>query len=168
MTLKDNTIWHLAHSSFSLKLDGKLFIFDYYMPESDRQGQGLAQGFIDPEEIADEETYVLNSHSHPDHYNRVVFDWEKAVDDITYIMSSDIRGVPLEAISLDPFQEVDLEVYGLSPTQPRTPGSPTLSSSATSTSTTPGTTPSGTGRGRCPTRHTSKSSSSSTGASPWT
>ena len=48
MTLKENTIWHLAHSSFALKLDGRLLIFDYYMPEADRQGRGLAQGFIDP------------------------------------------------------------------------------------------------------------------------
>lgn len=109
MTLKDDTIWHLAHSSFALKLDGRLLVFDYYMPESDRQGKGLAQGFIDPEEIAGEEVYVLNSHSHHDHYNRVVFGWQEAVDDVTYILSSDIRGVPLEAISLDPFQEVDLD-----------------------------------------------------------
>ncbi len=87
MPLKHNTICHLAHSSFALKLDGKLFIFDYYMPESDRKGQGLAQGFIDPEEIREEEVYVLNSHSHSDHLNNVVFEWQEAVDDITYIMS---------------------------------------------------------------------------------
>jgi len=109
MALPDETIWHLTHSSFALKLHGKLFVFDYFTPESERQGRSLSEGFIDPEEISGEEVYVLNSHGHPDHFNRVVFSWQEAVEDITYVMSSDIRGVPPEAISLDPFQEADLD-----------------------------------------------------------
>jgi L-ascorbate metabolism protein UlaG (beta-lactamase superfamily) len=109
MALKDNTIWHLAHSSFAMKVDGKLFIFDYFMPESERQGGGMAQGFIDPQEIRDEETYVFNSHSHGDHFNGVVFDWQEVVGDITYVMSSDIRDTPTGALTMEPFQETELE-----------------------------------------------------------
>lgn len=68
----------IEHSGFCVELEQTVLLFDYY------------QGVI-PDMPKEKELYVFASHSHPDHFNRKIFDLEKAYPKIQYILSDDIR-----------------------------------------------------------------------------
>ncbi|MGE4271807.1 MAG: MBL fold metallo-hydrolase [Desulfitobacterium sp.] len=72
------TIEYIQHSGFKVETDQSLLVFDYY------------QG---PIQLPDnKKTYVFSSHSHPDHFNPVILEWQKDHPNIHYIFSSDIKG----------------------------------------------------------------------------
>ena len=84
MNSGDAVIWYLGHSGWAVKTRTKLLIFDYW--ERGRPDEPLlANGRINPEEIRNLDVYVFVSHLHEDHYNEMIFDWEKSVRKITYI-----------------------------------------------------------------------------------
>jgi len=72
-------IKYLYHSGFSVETDKNLLIFDYY--------RGTAESLVkeSPKNI-----FIFSSHSHPDHFNPVILDWQKDRPDIQYILSNDI------------------------------------------------------------------------------
>lgn len=110
MPIPDNTIHHLAHSSFALKIHGKLFIFDYHMdPEELKAGDGLHNGCIRPQEIADETVFVVTSHSHSDHFHPGIFEWKERIAGITYILSYDVPGAPENAVVMRPGKEIHMD-----------------------------------------------------------
>jgi len=81
-------IWYLGHAGWAIKTKNHLLIFDYVwaprtgnMPEN----PSLADGFIDPAEIKDCSVFVFVSHRHGDHFDPMIFEWEKSVKDIRYI-----------------------------------------------------------------------------------
>ena len=86
-------IWYLFNSSFAFLIDNKLLVFDYYLDEvtDNNSKKCLNNGVINPDEIKDYEVYVFVSHRHYDHYNSVIFQWQRIVPDITYIISDDIE-----------------------------------------------------------------------------
>jgi len=47
--------------------------------------QSLATGRINPAEIRDLDVYVFVSHSHEDHYDPVILDWQDQVENLTHI-----------------------------------------------------------------------------------
>lgn len=101
--LPDNTIWHLIHSSFLLKLNGKVMVFDYYLDPADTSDKDdLRTGVIKPEALAGEEVYVFASHGHQDHFHPVVYDWRRQVADIHYVLSYDIPSPPAQAAVFRP------------------------------------------------------------------
>jgi len=106
MSLSNNTIWHLSHSSNAIKVANKLFIFDYHQPAT--KNPDLNKGQINPQEIKDEQVYVLISHGHPDHFNRGIFNWSKVVKNISYIISSDVHNIPDKAHSIKPNKSLKL------------------------------------------------------------
>jgi len=69
-------IRYLDHSGFSVETASNQLIFDYY------------RGTV---KLGDKPVYVFSSHSHPDHYNSVILDWQKEKQNIHYIFSSDIE-----------------------------------------------------------------------------
>jgi L-ascorbate metabolism protein UlaG (beta-lactamase superfamily) len=96
--LPDNCIQHLKHSSFLLKLNGIVMIFDYYVdPDRATSHDAMDPGAIQPAELANEEVYVFASHGHLDHFHPVVFDWKEYIPHIHYILSDDIPQPPAEA-----------------------------------------------------------------------
>ena len=102
-TLPDNTIWHLIHSSFLLKLNGMVMVFDYYLdPAKTSDRDDLRTGVIRPEVMAGEEVYVFASHGHQDHFHPVVYDWRRQVTHIHYILSYDIPSPPSQAVVFKP------------------------------------------------------------------
>ncbi len=106
MPLPDNTIWHIIHSSFVLKLNGIVMIFDYYEDTDGMSAAGsLDTGVIGPETLAGEEVYVFASHGHGDHFHPVIFDWKEQVSDISYILSYDIPKPSIQATVLKPGEE---------------------------------------------------------------
>ena len=69
-------IEHIYHSGFTVETEDYYLIFDYY------------KGDIS---LKDKKTFVFVSHGHHDHYNEIIFDWEKGNANIDYIVSSDIN-----------------------------------------------------------------------------
>lgn len=80
---------YLYHSGFTVELNDRILVFDYY-PQGKRNRTGLSDGIITPEDIQQwPSAYVFVSHSHRDHYHPDIFTWQSHPD-IRYILSSDI------------------------------------------------------------------------------
>lgn len=83
---KEALIWYLGHSGWALKTKGYFLIFDYQevgLPAPEELS--LSNGFINPAEIKDQNVFVFVTHEHRDHYDPVIFRWEKSIKNITYI-----------------------------------------------------------------------------------
>ena len=81
-------IWYLGHAGWAVKTKNHLLIFDYV--SYSRLGRtpenpSLANGYIDPSEIKDCSVFVFVSHGHGDHFDPVIYEWEKSVKKIQYI-----------------------------------------------------------------------------------
>ncbi|MGM0498942.1 MAG: MBL fold metallo-hydrolase [Bacillota bacterium] len=88
-------IYHLFHSGTAVRVKDKLFIFDYFKDEPEQEKalqSSLEQGVIRKESFKNiNEAYVFVSHSHHDHYNKVIFDWEKHCGNINYILAAEVE-----------------------------------------------------------------------------
>lgn len=73
-------IKYLYHSGFLVETSKNLLIFDYY--------QGMAERLVKENS---KNIYIFSSHSHPDHFNPVILEWQKDRPDIQYVLSSDIN-----------------------------------------------------------------------------
>lgn len=74
-------ITYLHHSGFVVEAEQAVFIFDYVkgtLPKWDKE----------------KPVYVFVSHSHYDHYNQEIFQWEEQYKNITYILSDDVQRQP--------------------------------------------------------------------------
>lgn len=79
-------IYYLHHSAICVVLDKTLLIFDYFMHEPDK---GMEQGHISEDDLKNaERVYFFVSHSHHDHYNPCIFEWEDLNKNVTYILDS--------------------------------------------------------------------------------
>ena len=82
-------IWYLGHCGFAVKTKNNFLIFDYEEKfDESRLGRPdnpqLANGYINPGEIRDFRVSVFVTHSHSDHYDPVIFDWENFFENINY------------------------------------------------------------------------------------
>lgn len=86
-------IWYLGHCGYAVKTKTRLLIFDYQenvkMPDRSEvkppANPSLFNGWINPEEIKDLDVVVFASHSHSDHYDEVIYNWEKTIKKINYV-----------------------------------------------------------------------------------
>lgn len=78
-------LWHLGHCGWAVKTQNHLLVFDYWNRGANPAHPCLANGRIDPAEIADEKTVVFVSHEHADHFDSTIFTWRGPVKDITYV-----------------------------------------------------------------------------------
>lgn len=92
-------VQYVYHSGFIAETDKNVFVFDYY--------QGLVN-------LKDKNIYVFSSHVHPDHFNPLIFEWQKERPNIQYILSSDIEGnnsIPLNRDNItfiSPYEEIHI------------------------------------------------------------
>ncbi len=97
---KEAYIWYLSHCGYAVKTRSTLLIFDYWHKGGDNKNDdippvfSLANGRINPEEIKDLDVYVFVSHAHLDHYDPVIFDWEKTVKNISHIFGWQAKDDP--------------------------------------------------------------------------
>ncbi|KAB3529183.1 MBL fold metallo-hydrolase [Alkaliphilus serpentinus] len=87
------TIRYLHHSSFTIETLNHLLIFDYFhdVPPKGKE-RNIENGVVTRELLkTDKDILVFVTHSHSDHYNPVIFQWEQINPNITYILSSDIK-----------------------------------------------------------------------------
>ena len=93
-------VTYIYHSSFAVELEKSMLIFDYY-------GKGDL-----PERPAGKQVYFLNSHSHPDHFSKTIFNLREQFGGAEYVLAREIRLKPEEKKdwihSLKP--ETDVEI----------------------------------------------------------
>jgi len=90
---KEAIVWYLGHCGYAVKTKSKLLIFDYQenvkLPDRTAvlppPNPSLFNGWINPDEIKNFEVIVFISHSHSDHYDDVIFNWEKTIKNIHYV-----------------------------------------------------------------------------------
>ncbi len=81
-------IWYLGHAGWAVKTKNHFFIFDYVLGYQFRelsQSPSLPDGYIVPIEIKDQSVFVFASHGHGDHFDPAIFEWEKSIENITYV-----------------------------------------------------------------------------------
>ena len=88
-------IYHLFHSGTAVRVEDKLFIFDYFKDEPRKEkavASSLEKGVIRKDSFNNiNEAYIFVSHSHHDHYNQVIFEWEQYCDRINYILAAEVE-----------------------------------------------------------------------------
>jgi ankyrin repeat protein/L-ascorbate metabolism protein UlaG (beta-lactamase superfamily) len=86
MPLKDGRaiVWYLGHCGFAIKTRSRLLIFDYLSRGTSPGKPSLANGFVNPEEIKNQDVVVFVSHNHPDHFDPAILSWQSTVKNITY------------------------------------------------------------------------------------
>lgn len=85
-------VWSLGHCGFAVKTRSRLLIFDYFSRSGQRPAKpSLANGFVDPEEIKDQDVTVFVSHSHGDHFDPVILGWRPVVKNIRYVFGWNAR-----------------------------------------------------------------------------
>jgi L-ascorbate metabolism protein UlaG (beta-lactamase superfamily) len=88
------TVWYLRHAGWAVRLGDALLVFDYQellgMEDvTDATSRTLENGLIDPAEIGDLDVFVFVTHAHGDHYDPVIFEWQGAIENLTYIIGWD-------------------------------------------------------------------------------
>lgn len=83
------SVWYLGSNGWALRIGEKLLVFDYQErsdpnPPASGEARTLQRGYIDPDEIRTLDVYVFVTHSHQDHFDRAILDWQDDVDTITY------------------------------------------------------------------------------------
>lgn len=85
--------WYLNHSGFLVETDTHLLVFDYYT--NTPTGATADQGVITPSLLpGDKQLCVFVSHSHFDHYNKVVHSWQVERPDMLLFLGEDIPPCP--------------------------------------------------------------------------
>lgn len=82
-------IYYIYHSGFAIKTKNHFLIFDYYKEPTE---SNHSSSVLSPENIKEmKNVIVFSSHSHEDHFNPSIFNWENFNSDIQYILSNDIK-----------------------------------------------------------------------------
>jgi len=108
------TVWYLGHCGYAVKTQNHLLIFDYIELEEEPGERGLNKGFVDPKEIRDLAVSVFVTHSHVDHYDEVIFSWEKEIKNISYTFGWKAKDDPKYHYLEGPRAEMkldDMEIY---------------------------------------------------------
>jgi L-ascorbate metabolism protein UlaG (beta-lactamase superfamily) len=105
-------VWYLGHCGYAVRTAGHLLIFDYQertdgrQPKTRPERPGLANGWIDPEEIKGLKVRVFVSHSHEDHFDPVIFSWRQTIPDILYYFGWRAGDDPRDATLVGPRAEL--------------------------------------------------------------
>jgi len=112
---KEAVIWYLGNCGWAVKTKNHLLIFDYWQYGKNPDNPLLANGRINPEEIKNQDVFVFVTHSDYDHYDEVIYTWEKFNKNITYIFGWDVGKKP-EYIWMKPDESRkinDIEVFSV-------------------------------------------------------
>jgi ankyrin repeat protein/L-ascorbate metabolism protein UlaG (beta-lactamase superfamily) len=78
-------LWYTGHCGWAVKTAEHFLIFDYWNRGGDPATPCLANGHIDPGEIADLDVTVFVTHEHADHFDTTIFDWAERVRSIQFV-----------------------------------------------------------------------------------
>jgi len=113
-------IVHLSHSSFLIEIENNILIFDYFDDTAATPQRNMKNGVLSSEDFkTDKNIFVFVTHSHGDHYNPIIFQWEKVNPNIKYILSSDIkdeikedRFYYMDAYENLKIEDINIKTYG--------------------------------------------------------
>jgi L-ascorbate metabolism protein UlaG (beta-lactamase superfamily) len=92
-------ITYFFNSGFTIETQKYCLIFDFYLEQARTETSGTGGNMIEERLLhTEKEVLVFVSHSHADHFNPAIFQWQKQRKDINYILSSDIR-IPGHAVT---------------------------------------------------------------------
>ncbi len=122
-------IWSLGGNGWALRIGDKLLIFDYVGwtdpdPPAPGEARDLRSGHIDPDELGSLEVYVFVTHSHQDHFDPVIFEWQDRIDRITYFFGWQAADDPEYHYLIGPRAQVQaggMEVYTINSNQDGVP-----------------------------------------------
>ncbi|WP_446897170.1 MBL fold metallo-hydrolase [Clostridium sp. LBM24168] len=109
-------IHYLYHSGFAVETEEHFLVFDYYKDSFTGKEKSIENGLISEDFIKDKKnTIVFVSHSHPDHFNPVIFKWNKSNKKIKYILSSDVPVVDSKEnyYKLSTYEDITLKEEGV-------------------------------------------------------
>lgn len=85
---------YLFNSGFTLETEKYLLIFDYYKDTVSEGNKDRTNGAVGEEDLKiNKDILVFSSHSHKDHFNPVILEWQDIRPNIKYVLSSDIEVV---------------------------------------------------------------------------
>ena len=85
-------IYYIYHSGFAIETQNYLLVFDYFKELSHSKENSIFPLLLSSENIKEKKkVFVFSSHSHGDHFNPAVLDWENYNPHIKYILSEDIE-----------------------------------------------------------------------------
>ena len=85
-------IYYIYHSGFAIKTKNHFLIFDYYKEPIEKHDTSQQSRVLSPENIRDlKNVFVFSSHSHGDHFNPSILEWENYNGNIQYVFSKDIK-----------------------------------------------------------------------------
>jgi len=82
----DAVIWYLGHAAFAIKTQSHLLIFDYYVQREPPAVPSLGNGFINAQELQDQDVVVFVSHRDSDHYDPLIWQWQDDIPNISYVL----------------------------------------------------------------------------------
>ncbi len=83
---------YLYHSGFAVETKNYFLIFDYYKDTPRGNKRSINHGVLSKEDFdSRKNVFVFVSHGHKDHYNPIIFKWQKFNSQIHYILSDDIN-----------------------------------------------------------------------------
>jgi L-ascorbate metabolism protein UlaG (beta-lactamase superfamily) len=85
-------VYYIYHSGFVIKTKNHFLVFDYYKDPIESYVTNRNLNVLSPENIkAMENMFVFSSHSHADHFNSEILNWQAYNGNIRYILSKDIK-----------------------------------------------------------------------------
>jgi L-ascorbate metabolism protein UlaG (beta-lactamase superfamily) len=112
------TVWYLGHCGYAVRTGTKLLVFDYLSergtPAADPRAGGLDDGIIEPADLDGHQVYVFVTHSHSDHWDPRILEWEPEVEDIEYVFGWAAGADPRHHYLVGPRATAtldDLEIY---------------------------------------------------------
>lgn len=83
-------VYYIYHSAFVVELKKNILIFDFYKfpREKNLEREEFFKRFVERE---DKKVFVFSTHSHSDHFNKKILDWQYLNKNISYIFSDDIE-----------------------------------------------------------------------------
>jgi L-ascorbate metabolism protein UlaG (beta-lactamase superfamily) len=103
---------YLYNSSFKIETINHVLIFDYYNDSVESGIKNSSNGVIGKGDFENnKEVLVFCTHSHGDHFNKLIFDWAKINPNIKYILSSDIKveSCVADISKIDPYEKLQIK-----------------------------------------------------------
>ncbi|MDD3223559.1 MAG: MBL fold metallo-hydrolase [Clostridium sp.] len=85
-------IFYLYNSGFYIETENNILIFDYYYDKVNAGDNCLENGVINLKDLkyTNKDILIFVTHSHYDHFNPIIFNFKNQLNNIKYILSSDI------------------------------------------------------------------------------
>ncbi|NMC42375.1 MAG: MBL fold metallo-hydrolase [candidate division Zixibacteria bacterium] len=90
-------LWYLGNCGYAIKTRNHFLVFDYFTRRLHPTEPSLANGFIDPAEVAPEDVTVFVSHEHGDHFDATIFGWPGHIPRLQYVFGFQPDSLPENA-----------------------------------------------------------------------